>query len=214
MNVIEHSKYLWQIEDLISEEECDNFNLLFDELNLSPIHQFRNDVRKNHSFDLKHPDLKDIDDLAWSFISRAHKMYVLENEWIFYNWNKENLFGSDVTWDGKNIVRIYDPTDLYEWHTDHSSFNIPEFSYIVYLNDDYDGGETCFLHEEITVNPKKCSVICFPVDHYHVHKSNEIISGTKRIIWNCLYRQELKIVENQKFKSISGVPRGSKRSIW
>lgn len=213
MNIVRHTKYIWEIENLIGSEECDNFNAKFDQLELNPVEGFRNLVRKNDSFSFEDSKSQEVDNIAWSFILRAHKVFVEKNQWIFFNWDKEELTGN-TAWKGKNIIRSYDVNDFYDWHTDHNKSNVSELSYIIYLNDDFEGGETCFKNESLVITPKKCSALCFPVDHYHIHRSNKIISGNKRIIWNCLFRSELKISEQTKgISSIIGAPRGTK-SIW
>jgi hypothetical protein len=214
MNITRHTKYIWEVENLITEEECDEFNNLFDNLGLEPVEGFRNLVRKNDSYSFEDQTAQEVDNLAWSFVLRAHKLFLEKNQWIFFNWDKEELTG-DTAWKGKNIIRSYNADDFYDWHTDHNKTNLSELSYIIYLNDDFEGGETCFKNDDLSVQPKKCSALCFPVDHYHIHRSNKIISGNKRIIWNCLFRSELKVSERTTgYGSIVGAPRGSKRSIW
>ncbi|AUC75172.1 prolyl hydroxylase family protein [Olleya sp. Bg11-27] len=53
------------------------------------------------------------------------------------------------------------------------------FSFIIYLNDDFEGGETEF-RKLFTVSPKKGSALLFY--HPHRHEGKEIVSGVKYVL--------------------------------
>jgi hypothetical protein len=143
---------------------------------------------------------------------------VKENQFIFYNWEKDPMLASGNSktqvWKGKNIIRMYNESDSYEWHGDQSPNDHAEFSYIIYLNDDFDGGETRFMNDKLTVTPKKGTVLCFPVDHYHIHKGVKVSGGHKKILWNCVYRHEIEMIAKQSYLTAINAPRSSKRTIW
>ncbi len=185
MKVTKHTKYIWEYEGLITPEECDEFYSIFENLDVELIHEFRNENRKNNTYDVT--PHKILDDCAWNLMSKVHHTYIVENKWMWYDWDKDRL--SNLTWYGKNILRTYDENDFYQWHQDHSFYNVPEVSYINYLNDEYDGGNTMFMNDKLKVVPKKANVLCFPVDNYHIHKSSKIKSGKKIILWNCMFRK-------------------------
>lgn len=50
---------------------------------------------------------------------------------------------------------------------------------ILYLNDEYEGGNINFPYLNISVKPKPGSVIFFPSNFIYVHQIDEIISGTR-----------------------------------
>ena len=218
MNVIEHTKYIWEIEDFVPHSEIDNFLGMFEFYNPTLKDEFRHKKdRDNDTYVCtNYPEL---DATAWQWINRANEYYVKNNQWIFYKWLTDRLFVADkddsgVMWRGQNVIRMYNENDSYDWHSDHSSANISEFSYILYLNDDFEGGKTRFLNDKLTVTPKKGNMLCFPVDHYHVHKGTRVTSGNKKILWNCLFRNELKMILDQPYLIAQNVPRSSKRFIW
>ena len=216
MNVVKRTKYIWELEDFISEDEIEYFLGMFQFYNPSVMEDFRNEVRANDTYVID--DYPDLSAMAWKWINAANEYYVKENSFIFYNRTKDLMFakgGSDKTeWQGVNIVRVYNDSDLYEWHGDQSITDHAEFSYIIYLNDDFNGGETRFMHDKISVTPKKGTVLCFPVDHYHLHKGVKVSGGHKKILWNCVYRHEIQIVNKQSYLTAINVPRSSKRCIW
>lgn len=73
-------------------------------------------------------------------------------------------------------------------HTDsHESDDRPTISVVMYLNDDYEGGELYFREQNITVKAKSGDIVIFPSKAPFFHESKPVISGTKYIcpgFWN------------------------------
>jgi predicted 2-oxoglutarate/Fe(II)-dependent dioxygenase YbiX len=68
-------------------------------------------------------------------------------------------------------------------------------SAVVYLNDDYDGGEIEFPRHNLTLKPKAGDIILFPSNFVYEHASLNISSGTKYSVvimmdYNDLYHKE------------------------
>lgn len=55
-------------------------------------------------------------------------------------------------------------------------------TYMVYLNDVAEGGETEFLEQCIRIKPKKGTVVFFPTHATHVHRGNPVLSGEDKYI--------------------------------
>ena len=212
MNVIKHTKYIWELENFISDEDIDHFLGMVDFFNPVAKHNFRTEVRANDTYDLT--EVEELDNIAWDWIRKASQYYVTENDFCFYKWDKLQLFSDSAVWSGQNILRQYNENDFYEWHGDQSPSNLSEFSFIIYLNDDFDGGDTKFMNDKIRVSPKKGSVLCFPVDHYHIHKGMKVSNGLKRIIWNCVYRDKITVQSSPPYATLTNVPRSTPRCIW
>lgn len=65
-------------------------------------------------------------------------------------------------------------------HTDSAPVpTVEHISSVLYLNDDYEGGELNFPNHGITIKPKAGSVVIFPSIPPFTHESKKIISGTK-----------------------------------
>jgi hypothetical protein len=83
-------------------------------------------------------------------------------------------------------------------HVDWNEQNFDiTYTIVVYLNDDYEGGELYFVDPEIDVKikPKKGSIVMFPSTLPYIHQSCEITKGRKMLIthhWknDSLSRQE------------------------
>ncbi len=77
-----------------------------------------------------------------------------------------------------NFVR-YNPGQHFSVHTDHGfSYNCT-LSSIVYLNDDYKGGELWFPYLEINFKPQKGDVIFFPSTYIYAHGAMPVTDGIK-----------------------------------
>lgn len=75
----------------------------------------------------------------------------------------------------------YYPGEFFGWHVDGSTRkngNRSKYTVLIYLNDDYVGGETEFEHSK--VKGTKGSVVVFP--HKLLHQGATVISGTKYAI--------------------------------
>ncbi len=57
-----------------------------------------------------------------------------------------------------------------------------EYSAVIYLNDDYDGGETYFTNYEISVEPQAGGMLMFMADLDHRHGVNKVINGERKTL--------------------------------
>lgn len=65
-----------------------------------------------------------------------------------------------------------------DWDEDHARLE-PIVSAVMYLNDDYTGGELHFREQNVTIKPEAGSIVIFPSVEPFFHQSNPIISGNK-----------------------------------
>jgi Rps23 Pro-64 3,4-dihydroxylase Tpa1-like proline 4-hydroxylase len=76
------------------------------------------------------------------------------------------------------------PSEGYHiWHHEKDSLDSAwRFAtFIVYLNDVEDGGETEFLYQSRRVKPTTGTVVIFPATYTHIHRGNPPLSGAKYI---------------------------------
>mgnify|MGYP003113098164 CR=1 FL=1 len=93
----------------------------------------------------------------------------------------------------KSVVDIallkYEEGGFYKFHTDHHATIPRTMSGILTLNNDYEGGELCFLDEftkeETIIHPKPGRLIIWPSNFIFPHKVNTIKKGTRYsvVIW-------------------------------
>lgn len=70
------------------------------------------------------------------------------------------------------------------WHCEVNNFDSSRRigTYILYLNDVQDGGETEFLYLSQRVKPQKGTLLLFPAGYIHTHRGNPPLSGEKYIM--------------------------------
>lgn len=79
-----------------------------------------------------------------------------------------------------NYVKYSYPQDYFELHTDHSPNTVRTVSGVLYLNDNYDGGELHFPRlDGLIVKPKSGDFIVFPSTYLYEHESKPMKRGTK-----------------------------------
>lgn len=77
-----------------------------------------------------------------------------------------------------NFVR-YTEGDHFAVHADHGFSYVCTVSTVMYLNDDYEGGELWFPHIDYKYFPKRGDLIIFPSTYVYAHASLPVKSGIK-----------------------------------
>jgi hypothetical protein len=81
-------------------------------------------------------------------------------------------------WEAMNLVK-YGPGEHFEYHHDHGySYNCT-VSLVLYLNDNYEGGEISFRLQNLQVKPEAGDLFVFPSNFMYPHRAMPVISGTK-----------------------------------
>ena len=81
-------------------------------------------------------------------------------------------------------VQKTEPSEGYHiWHCENNNlfYKTRCLSWILYLNDVEQGGETEFLYLSKRINPKAGRLIIFPAGFTHTHRGNPPLSGEKYI---------------------------------
>jgi hypothetical protein len=83
-------------------------------------------------------------------------------------------------------VKKYEPgsSDQFDIHVDvqdHSSAK-RYLAFLVYLNDDFSGGETDFPYNQLTVKPKTGTVLVFPPTWQYPHRGMPVKEGSPKYI--------------------------------
>ena len=77
----------------------------------------------------------------------------------------------------------YETGGFYNWHTDHSGDVPRTISCILFLNDDYEGGELMFQdpqgENEITIKPKSARLVIWPSNFMFPHTVKPVTAGLR-----------------------------------
>jgi len=93
-----------------------------------------------------------------------------------------------------NFVK-YLPGEYFKIHGDHGPYYTCTVSAVVYLNDDYAGGDIEFVRQGLRVKPEAGDIIVFPSNFVYEHASCEVFNGVKYSVvimtdYNDLYHKE------------------------
>ena len=93
-------------------------------------------------------------------------------------------WGINVTYyEAFNFVKYEGEGQEFKIHADHGPHYNTTVSIVVYLNEDYDGGEIYFPRlDKLTYSPKIGDIAVFPSNYIYEHASLPIKSGTKYCI--------------------------------
>jgi hypothetical protein len=85
---------------------------------------------------------------------------------------------------GMKIQKTKPGQGYHIWHYEASSKDISNrfVTWTIYLNDDFEAGETEFLYQQYRYKPSKGDVVLFPAAFTHTHRGNPPIGGDKYII--------------------------------
>jgi hypothetical protein len=104
---------------------------------------------------------------------------------IFEIDRKALYYAVSLLTDPRTVMGInkYDQNAFMGAHVDLNDDNYYlAYTIVVYLNDDYEGGELYFNDLDIKIKPQAGSVIMYPSAHPYTHQSLEITKGRKMLI--------------------------------
>jgi len=78
---------------------------------------------------------------------------------------------------------------VYHYERGSWSETARELVWMIYLNEDFDGGETEFLYQKRRVQPTTGTLVIWPAGFTHTHKGNLVLSGTKYVVTGWYYQQ-------------------------
>lgn len=181
MQVQERNSGVFTIENYLSPSECERYIALGDGIGYVPSEvNFSSGSRRAE--DIRNNDRVIFDDasLAESLFERARPLLPAAIAgWKLHAFNERMRFyryGSD---------------QYFKWHKDGSFAKSPDeaslLTFMIYLNDGFEGGDTEFRTE--FVNPQAGMALVFP--HRVVHQGAPIVSGTKYVLrTDVMYKKE------------------------
>jgi len=73
---------------------------------------------------------------------------------------------------------------FHSWHFEDGNYQDcdRELVWMIYMNDDYEGGETEFLYQRTRVEPEQGLLLIWPADFTHMHRGNMVLSDHNKYI--------------------------------
>ena len=77
------------------------------------------------------------------------------------------------------------------FHHEDGSYNESQRTavWMIYLNEDFEGGETEFFYQKRRIKPTTGTVVIWPAGYTHTHRGNLVLKGTKYIVTGWFYQQ-------------------------
>jgi hypothetical protein len=125
-------------------------------------------------------------ELDWDpgFISSFHKRFY---DYIYPIYNIQYPILQQLRRHKSKYIKIQKTSPTQGYHTWHCEHDAPEncndsiLSWILYLNDVEEGGETEFLYQSLRFKPKAGTFILFPSSFTHTHRGNPPLTENKYI---------------------------------
>ncbi|TAG92153.1 MAG: 2OG-Fe(II) oxygenase [Bacteroidetes bacterium] len=180
-NILQHTENIWTIENFITPEECEQLiffseNIGYKEAEISlnsgakMMKNIRNNERllykdenlaKNYWLTLKNYCPQTIDN---------YQAIGLNEQFRFYKYEINQRFKRHI--DGRFIRNENEESRI---------------TFMIYLNDDFEGGETTF--DEIKIKPKIGNALCFI--HEQKHEGSPVITGIKYVLRSDVMYQKI-----------------------
>lgn len=93
------------------------------------------------------------------------KIGFLPDQFTIKKYHEEAYMGPHVDYEGEGRADFY-----------------PTISMVLYLNDDYEGGEVNFIEQNVSITPKAGSLIVFPSHKPYYHDPRPVTSGIKYMV--------------------------------
>tara|TARA_Y100001951_G_scaffold80299_1_gene68248 strand:- start:331 stop:900 length:570 start_codon:yes stop_codon:yes gene_type:complete len=126
--------------------------------------------------DIQSQFLKDYSNITYSCFNLYKKQFKI-------------LSGYNIQQFTINVQRTLPSEGYHTWHCETQGAGHRVCATMMYLNDDFEGGETEFLHQSLRIKPKKGQMVIFPASYTHVHRGNPPLSGKKYITTSWMEQQ-------------------------
>lgn len=181
--------YVAFVPNVLSYEDCDTIIDWYNEnidketqsgMNLGDVNNHRTSsslsVPIETQIDIKLSSA--IDNTLLIYIQTLNEKCKLKDSLQWINYLPQKLISENFS------INRYAETQEYKWHIDEGDDYFREmgmftrkFSIVLYLNDDFDGGETEFQFAK--VKPQKGACLIFPSNFMYIHCARPVKNGVK-----------------------------------
>ena len=176
-----HNEIIWTIDNFLTEKECDDL-IIFSEqkgyeeakVSLQSGAKMMKGIRNNYR--LMYQD-ENLANQYWQLLKQFCPEEIENNEAV--GLNEQFRFYK------------YESSQRFKRHIDgrfkRNEIEESRITFMIYLNDDFEGGETKF--DNVTIEPKKGTALCFI--HEQKHEGCPVVEGLKYVLrTDVMYRKK------------------------
>jgi hypothetical protein len=187
-------------EHFLSDDECDAFIALYENRDKKGDTHNRQDSEDAGGLNKTDTSLS----VSFGDVCDGKKFGKMNDDFINNFWgNGVNKYGKyyptllkidKKVW-GYKIQKTLAGEGYHMWHAEDESptYRTRILTYTIYLNDDFTGGETEFLHKNMRVIPKKGTLAIFPANYTHTHRGNPPLTGEKYIMTSWVHLSDNRV---------------------
>ena len=132
-------------------------------------------------------ELLEISESVYTVLDAAFEHYSTQ----VYPFAKDNIKSEEY---GDGILKYIDSGHLPAHHDHGVSSRV--LSTVIYLNDDYDGGEIEFKQSNVKIKPKAGSIVFFPSNFLYIHEVMAVSNGPRYAIPHWYHNMKTPILSN------------------
>ncbi len=179
--LIEFGPDIWEQQNMFTVQECDS---ILADASRTPLNEWEVAANfggaKKRTLDSKPETITDsihqmVSDRILNTINQIIAQYAK------YDHNNRIVAKSNKTGRANFRVTHYETGSSYPSHVDTDAGI--GMSFVIYMNDEYEGGDTVFTKHKIRYTPKKGNALIFPSTFTHPHEGETITSGQKYILF-------------------------------
>jgi hypothetical protein len=171
------------ISDILKMTKDVPLNVKFfpSQTNSDPLDTHEQSIRTSHSLSVSrnaifNKEMQSINDKCYNLIASA-----------LQNYKKMFKIDQEIKNTEPYTLLRYSGGEQYGFHYDGGTGSKRSISVLIYLNDDYEGGEIEFPNFKLKIKPKAGTLILFPSNYAYGHIAHPVTSGTKYVIVTWLH---------------------------
>lgn len=181
-------QFIKEYNDFVTAHDCDQIIQHFDRCEALGLTENRMQF-SGHSPHEKDDSVVKLESFRSLALPESTELYrqihnIINEAWIEYtnefSMLKEVLVACPHLW----IQRTAKGQGYHVWHheADNLSTSHRVATFILYLTDITEGGETEFLYQSKRVNPRQGKLVMFPAGYTHTHRGNPVLSDEVKYI--------------------------------
>ena len=171
------------VNDIVEMTKDISLNVKFSpsQTNADPLNTYEQSIRTSHGLSISryaifNKAMQSINDKCYNLVASA-----------LHNYKAVFKIEQEIKNAEPYALLRYSGGEQYGFHYDGGTGSKRSISVLIYLNDDYEGGEIEFPNFNLKIKPKAGTLILFPSNYAYGHIAHPVTSGTKYVVVTWLH---------------------------